>query len=64
MEGGLRMVFHAIIIALVLYVIMKYVLKQSNSRAVDRSVLIGALILAYMVLFGHGMPKRINSNIM
>jgi len=64
MEGGLRMVFHAVIIALVLYVIMKYVLKQSNSRAVDRSVLIGALVLAYMVLFGHGMPKRINSNIM
>jgi hypothetical protein len=64
MEGGLRMVFHAIIIALVLYVIMKYVLRQSNSRAVDRSVLIGALVLAYMVLFGHGMPKRINSNIM
>jgi len=58
------MVFHAVIIALVLYVIMKYVLKQSNSRAVDRSVLIGALVLAYMVLFGHGMPKRINSNIM
>ena len=58
------MVFHALVISLILYVIMKYLLKQSNSKAIDRSVLIGALLLAYMVLFGHGMPKRINSNIL
>ena len=58
------MVFHALVISLILYVIMKYLLKQSNSKAIDRSVLIGALLLAYMVLFGHGMTKRINSNIL
>jgi hypothetical protein len=64
MEGGLKMVFHALVISVILYVIMKYLLKQGNSKAIDRSVLIGALVLAYMVLFGHGMPKRINSNIL
>ena len=58
------MVFHALVISVILYVIMKYLLKQGNSKAIDRSVLIGALVLAYMVLFGHGMPKRINSNIL
>jgi hypothetical protein len=64
MEGSLMMLIHAIIISLVLYVIMKFLLKQSNAKAIDRSVLMGAIILIYMILFGHGMPKRINSNIM
>jgi hypothetical protein len=63
MEGGFTMVIHAFIITIVLYVIMKYMLNQGDSKAQDRSVLIGALILVYMILFGHGMPTHINSNI-
>jgi hypothetical protein len=39
-------------------------LKQPRQIAEDRSVLIGAIALAYMVLFGHGLPNRINRNIM
>jgi hypothetical protein len=39
-------------------------LKQSQAMAEDRSILIGALILAYMILFGHGLPVAVNSNIM
>jgi hypothetical protein len=57
-------VIHAIIIGLVLFVVMKYGLKQSNAMAKDRSILIAALILAYMMLFGHRLPGKINSNIM
>jgi hypothetical protein len=57
-------VIHAILIGLVLFVVMKYGLKQSNAMAVDRSILIAALILAYMTLFGHRLPGKINSNIM
>lgn len=58
------MVLHSALIALVLYVFMVYVLKQSLKKAEDRSVLLGALILAYMVSFGHGLPNKINKNIM
>jgi len=64
MERGLVMVFHSIIIALILFFIMFILLKQPIQIAEDRSVLIGAIVLAYMVLFGHGLPTRINRNIM
>ena len=64
MEGALTMLVHAIIIAIFLYVVMKFALNQSNAKAIDRSVLIGALVLIYMILFGHGLPKHINKNIM
>ena len=64
MERGLVMVFHSIIIALILFFIMFMLLKQPRQIAEDRSVLIGAIALAYMVLFGHGLPNRINRNIM
>jgi len=64
MERGLVMVFHCIIIALILFFIMFLLLKQPIQVAEDRSVLIGAIALVYMVLFGHGLPNRINRNIM
>jgi len=64
MEGALMMLVHAIIIAILLYVVMKFALNQSNDKAIDRSVLIGALVLIYMILFGHGLPTRMNKNIM
>ena len=64
MERGLVMVFHSAIIALILYLIMFMLLKQPRHIAEDRSVLIGAFALAYMVLFGHGLPNKINRNIM
>jgi hypothetical protein len=62
MEGGLTMLLHAAIITLVLCLIMKYILKQSSSKATDRSLVIGALVLIYMILFGHGLPTNINNN--
>jgi NADH:ubiquinone oxidoreductase subunit 6 (subunit J) len=64
MERGLVMVFHSAVIALILFFIMFMLLKQPRQIAEDRSVLIGAIVLAYMVLFGHGLPNRINRNIM
>ena len=62
-ESGVSMVGHALIIGVLLYVLMRYVLKQSMAVAADRSILIAALILVYMILFGHRMPGRVNSNI-
>jgi hypothetical protein len=63
MESGFMMFVHSAIIATILYVIMKFLLKQPEMMAQDRSILIGALALVYMILFGHGMPTHINKNI-
>jgi hypothetical protein len=60
MERGLVMFFHAIIIAVIFYIIMIYFLGQNSMVAENRSILIGAVILIYMILFGHGLPTKIN----
>lgn len=60
MEEVLIHVFHAFIITIILYVIMIFLLRQSQSKALNRSILIGALALIYMILFGHGLPTHIN----
>lgn len=60
MEEVLNHVLHAFIIAIVLYILMKFLLKQSQHMALNRSILIGAVALIYMILFGHGLPTHIN----
>jgi hypothetical protein len=60
MDTALSHLFHAAIIAIILYVIMKFILKQSDTMSLNRSILIGALALIYMILFGHGMPTHLN----
>lgn len=60
MEGALNHLFHAFIITIILYIIMKFVLRQSQNMAMNRSILIGAVALIYMILFGHGLPTHIN----
>jgi len=59
MERGLVMAVHGIILALVAYVVMVYGLKQSSGMAENRSVLLGALAVAYMIVFGHQLPTMI-----
>jgi len=60
MEDILNHVFHALIITIILYVIMKFLLKQSQNMALNRSILMGTIALIYMILFGHGLPTHIN----
>ena len=60
MDNALSHLFHAVIITLILYIIMKFFLKQSETMSLNRSILIGALVLIYMILFGHGLPTHIN----
>lgn len=63
MERGLVMLVHSVIIGLILFLIMRFILGQSVSVAEDRSVLLGAIVLIYMVLFGHRLPGTINRNV-
>ena len=60
MDTVLSHLFHSIIITVILYIIMKFFLKQSETMSLNRSILIGALALIYMILFGHGMPTQLN----
>jgi hypothetical protein len=63
MERGLIMLLHSVIIGLILYILMVFVFKQKETVAENRSILISALILIYMILFGHGIPDKLNSNL-
>ena len=60
MDTVLSHLFHSLVITVILYIIMKFFLKQSESMSLNRSILIGALALIYMILFGHGLPTHIN----
>ena len=57
------MLLHSVIIGILLYLIMSFILGQPQIVAETRSILLAALILIYMVLFGHGLPTTINKNI-
>jgi len=57
------MVLHSVIIGLVLYMLMVFVFNQSPKMAEYRSVLIAAVVLIYMILFGHGLPTRLNKDL-
>jgi len=62
-NSSVTMVLHSIVITAVLFVIMTTVFNQKSEIALNRSILVGAVILIYMVLFGHGLPTRLNKNI-
>lgn len=57
------MLLHSIIIGVLLYLFMFFILGQKQIVAENRSVLLAAFILIYMILFGHGLPKSINKNL-
>lgn len=63
MENGRTMLMHSAIIGILLYLFMIYGLKQSQVVAENRSILLAAVILAYMILYGHGLPTSINKNL-
>ena len=63
MESGLTMLLHSVIIGVLLYIFMIYVLGQKQVVAENRTLLLSALVLIYMILFGHGLPTSINKNL-
>jgi hypothetical protein len=64
MENGRMMLLHSLIIGVLLYLFMIYVLGQRQIVAENRSILLAAFVLIYMILFGHGLPRSLNKNLM
>ncbi len=63
MEKGRMMLLHSAIIGVLLYMFMIFILGQNESVAENRSILLAAVILIYMIVFGHGLPTSINKNL-
>ena len=57
------MVVHSIIIGIILYLIMLYGFGQGAAVAENRSILAAAGVLVYMILFGHGLPNKLNRDL-
>jgi len=54
------MVLHSIAIGVVAFILMIFGLGQQNYVAERRSILIASSSLIYMILFGHGLPLKLN----
>ena len=63
MESGLTMLVHSVIIGIILYFIMTIVFKQRAIVAQNRSLVLAAVVLIYMIMFGHGLPGKVNPNL-
>jgi ACR3 family arsenite efflux pump ArsB len=63
MEKGRMMLLHSVIIGILLYLFMIFILGQKQIVAENRSILLAAIVLIYMILFGHGLPTSINTNL-
>ena len=62
-ERGTTMLLHSAIIGIVIYLLMVVLFKQRAEVAENRSIILAANILIYMIVFGHGLPKHVNPNI-
>lgn len=62
-DRGLTMLVHSVVIGIALYAVMVFLLQQSPAVAENRSILIASAVLIYMIVFGHGLPGRMNSQI-
>jgi hypothetical protein len=63
METGLTMLFHSVVIGIFLYFFMVFGLGQRNDIAENKSVLISVVVLIYMIVFGHGLPTKMNKSL-
>jgi hypothetical protein len=63
MESGRMMLLHSVVLCILLYFFMICILGQKQIVAENRSILLAALVLIYMILFGHGLPTSINKDL-
>jgi uncharacterized membrane-anchored protein len=57
------MVLHSLVIGVVLYMLMVFVFNQNPKMAEYRSILVASVVLIYMILFGHGLPTKLNKDL-
>ena len=62
-ERGFMHLLHSAVIGVILYLVLVYGLKWGAGKSENMSVFVGGLALVYMVMFGHGLPTKINSNL-
>ena len=62
-DRGVVMLAYSVMIGIAIYMMMRYIFNQPALVAEDRSIVIGAFVLIYMVMFGHGMPGQMNRNL-
>jgi len=58
------MLLHGAVMAVVLYLVLRYGLGNSLMVAQSRAILVGLLAASYMVLFGHGLPLKVNKHLL
>jgi len=56
------MLVHSALIGLFVYGIMIYA-GQRQAVAENRSLIMFSFVLVYMIVFGHGMPTKLNKNL-
>ena len=64
MESSLTMLMHSAIIVVILYLGYVHGVGVSRSTASHRSLFAGGLVLSYMIMFGHGLPTKINPKLL
>lgn len=53
----------SLLVAIVLFLIMRYALKQEYPLAITRSALVATLVMLYLLIFGYGPPVKFNKNL-
>ena len=56
MNQNLEHVLHSAILCVVLYLGMTKLMGQGSDKACSRSIIISALALIYMIMYGHQFP--------
>jgi hypothetical protein len=62
-QYGRNHLLHSFLIGVLLYFFMIFILNERQCVAENRSIILAALILIYMILFGHKLPTSINKNL-
>lgn len=57
MESPMEMLLHSVVISIAMFILLRFMVKQSNDKAATWSMLVGSFSLFYMLVWGHKMPS-------
>lgn len=63
LEGPHMMILHAVIFGVISYLLMHFALGQNYNVAMNRTIILTCIVLTYMILFGHGLPTKLNPSL-